>query len=344
MLNITKDTTGNSAGGWINPTENIKPQPIVEQMYRVRKTWADSKSQKGAFKELKNAIECCQSAGAGYNVFDKDGKNVYSYIEPEKPNVEEPKTDNTPKKVYELAYPVKHNICEYTTLTDIGYQEEFTKCCEIILKNNPSFDIEIVRAFFKLAPIYGINATRAISQSILETGWFNYKGSAVKPEHHNYCGLGVTVNGTPGNIFDTIENGVRAQLQHLFAYGIKESLPSGETLVDERFKYVTRGIAPTWEELAGRWAVPGYDGSDPQVAIKNGTTYGQKIDKIYESIMSLNVSQETIQKYFDKVTPQPVTPDNPDDTLDTEKINLVVRLLEKVLNFFIKLFKIDEEK
>lgn len=48
-------------------------------MYRVRKTWADSKSQKGAFKVLANAKKCCDK-NAGYSVFDENGKVLYSNI------------------------------------------------------------------------------------------------------------------------------------------------------------------------------------------------------------------------------------------------------------------------
>ena len=43
--------------------------------YRVRKTWKDSKSQKGAFNELKNAKACADKHN--YNVYDKNGKEVY---------------------------------------------------------------------------------------------------------------------------------------------------------------------------------------------------------------------------------------------------------------------------
>jgi hypothetical protein len=52
----------------------------------------------------------------------------------------------------------------------------------------------------------------AIAQSILETGWFKYAGSAVTSDQHNYCGLGVTSTGIKGSSFDTIEDGVTAQL------------------------------------------------------------------------------------------------------------------------------------
>ena len=44
--------------------------------YRVRKTWADSKSQKGAFKILENAKKCADD-NPGYSVFDMEGKAVY---------------------------------------------------------------------------------------------------------------------------------------------------------------------------------------------------------------------------------------------------------------------------
>ena len=46
-------------------------------LYRVRKTWADSKSQIGAFRSLANA-KACANANAGYSVFDEAGKVVYS--------------------------------------------------------------------------------------------------------------------------------------------------------------------------------------------------------------------------------------------------------------------------
>lgn len=51
-----------------------------EQMYRVRKTWADAKSQIGAYRSLGNAKAACKE---GYTVYDKDGNAVYSHPEPQ---------------------------------------------------------------------------------------------------------------------------------------------------------------------------------------------------------------------------------------------------------------------
>lgn len=45
--------------------------------YRVRKSWSDAKSQKGAFKSLDNAKRCAAS-NPGYFVFDENGRIVGS--------------------------------------------------------------------------------------------------------------------------------------------------------------------------------------------------------------------------------------------------------------------------
>lgn len=142
---------------------------------------------------------------------------------------------------------------------------------DYIQKNNPDFDIAIANAYIKLGPIYGISGDIAICQSIVETGWFKYEGSAVTASQHNYCGLGVTSNGVTGCSFATIEQGVEAQLQHLYAYACTDDIPSGRTLYDPRFKYVNRGCAPRWVDLDGKWCA-------------EGAEYGKTILKIYKQI------------------------------------------------------------
>ena len=49
------------------------PTP-TKTLYRVRKSWTDSKSQIGAYGSLDNAIKACKD---GYFVFDDNGKVVY---------------------------------------------------------------------------------------------------------------------------------------------------------------------------------------------------------------------------------------------------------------------------
>ena len=54
---------------------SVTPSPSATGLYRVRKSWADVKSQKGAFKSLDNAKKCAAS-NPGYYVFDANGKVV----------------------------------------------------------------------------------------------------------------------------------------------------------------------------------------------------------------------------------------------------------------------------
>ena len=140
--------------------------------------------------------------------------------------------------------------------------------------NNPNFDPAIAEAFIEVGRIYGIRGDVALAQSILETGWFKFAGSSVKADQNNFCGLGATGGGNPGNSFDSIRDGVAAQMQHLMAYANKNALPSGETLLDPRFHLVSRGVAPTWIGLNGRWAT--------------GANYGQKILAIYDQMLVHN--------------------------------------------------------
>lgn len=62
------------AGTSTSTNTTTTPTDTTTQMYRVRKTWADAKSQIGAYKTLANAKAACKS---GYKVFDKDGNVVY---------------------------------------------------------------------------------------------------------------------------------------------------------------------------------------------------------------------------------------------------------------------------
>lgn len=60
-------SSGGSTSGGSTSTE--------KQMYRVRKTWADAKSQIGAYSVFENAKNACPS---GYKVFDNEGNVVYT--------------------------------------------------------------------------------------------------------------------------------------------------------------------------------------------------------------------------------------------------------------------------
>ena len=56
-----------------------KPEPVnpVPELYRVRKTWSDAGTQKGAYKVLANAKKCADD-NPGYSVFNAAGEVVYT--------------------------------------------------------------------------------------------------------------------------------------------------------------------------------------------------------------------------------------------------------------------------
>lgn len=160
---------------------------------------------------------------------------------------------------------------------------------QFVRSQNSSFDREIAEQFIAVSTVYGMRGDIALCQSIIETGWFKYTGgTAVTADDHNYCGLGVTTLGQKGCQFSTVKEGVTAQIQHLYAYACTKALPSGEKLIDPRFNYVSRGIAPNWEDLgSGKWAA--------------AAGYGTKIIAMYNDMMSFKVTGDDT----------PTTPSNP---------------------------------
>ena len=100
----------------------------------------------------------------------------------------------------------------------------------------------------------GVKAEVLFAQAMHETGWLRFGGS-VKAQQCNFGGLGAVSSTAAGATFSSVRIGLRAQAQHLKAYGSTQPLNSA--CVDPRFSLVARGSALTVEDLGGKWAVPG---------------------------------------------------------------------------------------
>lgn len=61
----------------VTSTTPSAPSTNTNEIYRIRKTWADSKTQKGAYKNFEAAKKECDKF-VGYKVFDSKGNVVYS--------------------------------------------------------------------------------------------------------------------------------------------------------------------------------------------------------------------------------------------------------------------------
>ena len=183
----------------------------------------------------------------------------------------------------------------------------------LLSKNpNPSINMDITRfcdLWISEGIIEGVRGDIAFCQSCHETGYFKY-GGIVLPTQNNFGGIGALNGNSTGNAasFNTPQLGIQAFIQHLKAYGSTERLV--QVCVDPRFSLVTRGIAPNFEDLGGRWAYPGYDKtkySSLELAKASMDTYGHYIIQKYEDLKNVVIKVDEIdeidykQMYLDLV-------------------------------------------
>ncbi|MCO5388108.1 MAG: glucosaminidase domain-containing protein [Desulfosporosinus sp.] len=186
------------------------------------------------------------------------------------------------------------NVFEYAansnvSRTPIMGEETITieQCRQFLLKNNSNAP-DIIPFYKKNGEILGIRWGYAVAQMIRETGYLRYTG-VVKADQNNFGGIGAVGNGVQGASFSSQEEGVLAHLEHLFAYATTQPLPAEVQKVDPRFDLVERGSCPNWEDLNGRWAVPG-----------NG--YGQDVVRIYGEMAKETISDSEETSILRKIS------------------------------------------
>ena len=222
--------------------EAISTQPNPNVLYRVildGKQKMALSSQENAIFEVKKSVNSGQ-ASKGVVQRTTDDANIFEYL--------------TPQTV------LKTPIMGKETIT-------LEQCSQFLFKHNPDAP-EIIPFYKKYGEMLGIGWGYAVAQMIKETDYLKFTG-AVKAEQNNFSGIGAIGAGSQGATFSTQEEGVLAHLEHLYAYASKDPLPAGVPKVDPRFDLVTRGSCPNWEDLNGRWAVPGNGYGEDVVRIHN---------------------------------------------------------------------------
>ena len=173
----------------------------------------------------------------------------------------------------------------------------------LLSKNpEPKINMEVTafcRQFLYLGALENIRGDALFAQSCLETGHFKFEG-AVQPNQNNYAGLGTLDANTVGASFPDEATGILAQAQHAKAY---DGAALNYDCVDPRYevlvKYDKLGTAKHWEELGGKWAVPGYDTkkyASLQEANDAKDSYGYKIVNILNDILAMGKAPETEEK------------------------------------------------
>lgn len=152
------------------------------------------------------------------------------------------------------------------------------QCVDYLLSANPTPAIsvtpqELVSYYYSEGAREGVRPDVAFAQACKETGFFRY-GGTVTPDQNNYCGLGTTSATVKGAYFASALLGVRAHIQHLLAYATTRAPQA--PVVDPRYDLVRSSYGANtlsrWEDLNGRWAVPGY-------------TYGQSILSMFRAML-----------------------------------------------------------
>ncbi len=103
----------------------------------------------------------------------------------------------------------------------------------------PTID-DFCRIVIEEASAEGVRPELVYCQIMNETGNLRFGGD-VKIEQFNFCGLGATGGGVPGNSFKDVRTGIRAQVQHLKCYASRE--PLNQPKVDPRWWDALRGTA-----------------------------------------------------------------------------------------------------
>lgn len=124
----------------------------------------------------------------------------------------------------------------------------------VLAKGGASTINQFAQIFYEEATAEGVRAEVAFTQCMKETGFLKYGGD-VLPNQYNFAGIGAT-GAVHGASFSNVRMGIRAQIQHLKAYG--SISPLTNQCVDPRFNLVKRGSAQFVEWLGIKENPNGY--------------------------------------------------------------------------------------
>lgn len=131
------------------------------------------------------------------------------------------------------------------------YNGKYDGC---LAKGGASTINQFAQIFYEEAMAEGVRAEVAFTQCMKETGFLKYGGD-VLPNQYNFAGIGAT-GAVHGASFSNVRMGIRAQIQHLKAYG--SISPLTNQCVDPRFNLVKRGSAQYVEWLGIKENPNGY--------------------------------------------------------------------------------------
>lgn len=146
----------------------------------------------------------------------------------------------------------------------------------VLAKGGASTINQFAQIFYEEATAEGVRAEVAFTQCMKETGFLKYGGD-VLPNQYNFAGIGAT-GAVHGASFSNVRIGIRAQIQHLKAYG--SISPLTNPCVDPRFNLVKRGSAQYVEWLGIKENPNGYGWATSK-------SYGHDIVNMVNSLLRM---------------------------------------------------------
>lgn len=178
----------------------------------------------------------------GGNVPGSTSKHYYNKgYAPDDENVYLPIMGSTQTSVDQMVRYYNANASGYDTFKS-KYDGKYDGS---LAKGGASTINQFAQIVYEEAIAEGVKPEVVFTQCMKETAFLKY-GGEVNPNQYNFAGIGAT-GSVHGATFENVRMGIRAQVQHLKAYGSLDKLIN--QCVDPRFNLVSRGSAKYVEWL-----------------------------------------------------------------------------------------------
>lgn len=178
----------------------------------------------------------------GGNAPGSTSKHYYNKgYAPDDENIYLPIMGSTQTSVDQMVRYYNANTSGYDTFKS-KYDGKYDGC---LAKGGASTINQFAQIVYEEAIAEGVKPEVVFTQCMKETAFLKY-GGEVNPNQYNFAGIGAT-GSVHGVTFENVRMGIRAQVQHLKAYGSLDKLIN--QCVDPRFNLVSRGSAKYVEWL-----------------------------------------------------------------------------------------------
>lgn len=183
-------------------------------------------------------------------------------------------------------------------------------------KNATELFNSLIPILYKTAEQEGVDPTLVVAQCAKETGYCKF-GGVLDASFKNPCGLKVSSGGACDDPnahkrFNSWEEGILAQVQHLALYAGKKGYPVVNPLDPRHFSYL-HGKCTTVESLSGNWA---------------GSTYGQDLVKMMNEVINTKAEEDSKDNEIAKLKEVINKKDNQITQLNNENFILKDKLIK----------------